>query len=96
MEPEARLEGRPRIIDAILPAPTMNLQLIDKATGTKVRRSPELGPSGPGGHADIPPKLDDLVTIQPAQSLVRLVDISKQFDGLLDETYIVHLELREM
>lgn len=81
MQPEEGLDSEPRIIDSSTPGPISSLYIIDKVSGTIVRRPPGLGPSGPGVEHDPRPKLDKIVTIKPEDPLVRLVDISKQLAG---------------
>ncbi|KAI1354344.1 hypothetical protein F5Y01DRAFT_302670 [Xylaria sp. FL0043] len=86
----------PRIIDKASAAPVSSLEVVDATTSEVVR-----GPRKPGGcrgltasGADIRPKLENLVTLKPYETLVKRVDIGNLLKGLPDGTYRVRMQRR--
>ena len=94
-EPDAD-DDRVRIIDASPhKSPTSSLQVIHHGTDQVIRRNERRG-TGPltVSGIDQRPKLEDLVTMKPGESIDRRIDIGALLNGLQDGEYSIRLEPR--
>lgn len=94
-EPDAD-DDRVRIIDASPhKSPTSSLQVIHDGTDQVVRGNEKRG-TGPltDSGTDQRPKLEDLVTMKPGESIDRRIDIGALLNGLEDGQYRIRIQPR--